>query len=159
MSFAGVRSINNVITAFTDTLHKSSTTSLGGNKQPHTDARRLEPRGEAEERGELLFQCIFHAFCFTTFRPILRLKSSVWGLFLFMPEGHSAEQLVGAGSTAIVLSLFCKEVSCCVRACVCVVCVCVHQCACAWGGAEKLGTGDPPKWTPSQCWRHRRDLL
>lgn len=126
MSFAGVWSINNVITAFTDTLHKSSTASLGGNKQPHTDARRLEPRGEAEERRELLFQCIFHAFCFTTFRPILRLKSSVWGLFLFMPEGHSAAQLVGAGSTAIVLSLFCKEVSCCVRACVCVwgVCVC-----------------------------------
>lgn len=71
LSFARVWSINNVITAFTDTVHKSSTASPGGNKQPHADASRLEPCKEAEEWGELFLQCIFHAFCFTTFRLIL----------------------------------------------------------------------------------------
>lgn len=126
----GVRSINNVITAFTDTVHKSSTALPGGNKQPHTDASCRELCREAGKWGELFLQCIFHAFCFTTFRLILRLKSSVWGLFLFMPEGHSVAQLVGAGSTAIVLPMFCREVSCsvCVWACMYVcMCMCVFM--------------------------------
>ena len=49
-----------------------------------------------------------------------------------MPEGHSAAQLVGAGSTAILFSYSSGKftaMSMSVRVCVCV-------CVCAWTGKE-----------------------
>ena len=127
MSFAGEQSINNVITRLPTPCTNHQLPCQAG-----TSSR--EPARAAEARGELLLQCIFHAFCFTTFRLILRLKSSVWGLFLFMPEGHSAAQLVGARSTAILFSysagnFTAMSMSVCARARVCV-------CACAWTGKE-----------------------
>lgn len=105
LSFAGVRNINNVITAFTDTAHKSSTVRAG-KPAPHRAPRASR---EATNQGGPLLQCIFHAFCFTTFKLILQLKNSVWGLFLFMPESHSAAQLVGAENRATVPWQFCWE--------------------------------------------------
>jgi hypothetical protein len=78
------------------------------------------------------------------FRLILRLKSGVWGLFLFMPEGRSA-QLVGAGSRAIVPWRFCRKVvAVCMHECVC-VCVCDHGVR----GPDR----QPSPVKPAQCWK------